>query len=60
MQLCHALECYDVTTEEGEEDSRKINILELEGHHKVVGPKVEVIDISKPLKAKKVKIRSEA
>jgi len=30
-KLCHALECYNVTTQEGEEYPRKINIFELEG-----------------------------
>ena len=37
-QLCHALECYNVTFEEEEEDPRIINIPEAEAHHEVEGP----------------------
>jgi len=36
-QLHHALECYNVTTEEEDEDPRNINIPEMEGHHEVEG-----------------------
>jgi len=49
-----------VTTKEGEDDPRKISIPESEGQHEVAGTKVEVPDISKPLKAKQVNIRLEA
>lgn len=59
-QLRHALECYNVTTKEGEEDPRNISIPKSEGHCKVIGPKVEVLDISKPLKTKKVNIGLDA
>lgn len=59
-QLCHALECYNVTTEEGEEDPRNINIPESEGQRKVAGPKVDMPGISKPLNTKQVNIGSEA
>jgi len=59
-QLCHALKCYNVTIEEGEEDPKNISIPKLEGQCEVVGPKVEVLDISKPLKTNKVNIGSEA
>ena len=58
-QLHHDLECYNVTTEEGEEDPRNIIIPELVGQCEVVGPEVEVPNISKPLKTKKVNIGSE-
>lgn len=34
-QLSHALECYNVTAEEEDEDPRKINIPETEGHCEV-------------------------
>ena len=36
-QLHHALECYNVTTKEEDEDPRNINIPEAEGHRKVDG-----------------------
>lgn len=49
-QLCHVLECYNVTIEEGEEGPRNIIIPESEGQHEVAGPKTEVPDISNPLK----------
>lgn len=52
MQLCHALECYNVTTEDGKEDPRNIHILDSEGQRKVEEPKVEIPDISYPLKTK--------
>lgn len=35
--LSRALEFYNVTTEEEEEDPRKINIPETKGHHEVQG-----------------------
>lgn len=56
----HALEWYNVTTKEGKEDPRNISIPESEGHCEVTGPKVEVPNISKPFKTKKVNIVSEA
>ena len=59
-QLCHALECYNVTTEEEDEDPRNINILEVEGHHEVVGPQIENPDITTPLKTRQVNIGTEA
>lgn len=37
-QLSHALECYNVTAEEEDNDPRKINIPETEGHHEVEVP----------------------
>ena len=52
LHLCHALKFYNVTTEEGEEDPRNINIHELEGHCEVTRPKAKDPDISKPLKTK--------
>ena len=51
-QLCHALECYNVTVEEEGEDLKNINIPEAEGHHEVGGLQVENPDISAPLKEK--------
>jgi len=58
-QLCHALECYNVVIEEDHEDSRNINIPEVEGHCKVKGPQIENSDIFAPLKIKKVNIGTE-
>lgn len=49
-----------MTTEDGEEDPRNIHIPEPEGKRKVKGPKVEIHDISEPLKTKRVNIGSEA
>jgi len=48
-----------VITEEEEEDSRNINILEVEGHREVEGPKIENPSISTPLKMKQVNICTE-
>lgn len=58
--MCHALEFYNVTIEEDEEDPRTINIPELEKQCEVVGPKAEVPNISQPLKTKQGNIGSEA
>ena len=50
------LECYNVTTEEEDEDPWKINIPEMEGHHKGQGPRIENTDITAPAKTKQVNI----
>lgn len=34
-QLCHALECYNVTAEGEDKDPRNINILDAKGHRAV-------------------------
>lgn len=60
MQLCHALECYNVTTDDGEEDPRNINIPKSEGHREVKGPKAQILNISEPLNTNEVNIGSEA
>jgi len=39
--LSHMLECYNITDEEEDEDPRKINIPETEGHRKVEGSNIE-------------------
>lgn len=57
--LQHALECYDVTTEEGNENPWHINIPELEGQREVRGPSVEILDISQPVRTKQVNIGSK-
>ena len=59
-QLHQALECYNVTINEGDEDPRNINSPESEGQHEVEGPKAEIHDISEPLKTKQVNIGLEA
>lgn len=52
------MECYNITTEE-EEDPRKIDIAKSEGHREVNGPKIEMPNLTKPLKTKNVNIGSE-
>jgi len=54
-QLCHTLEYCNVTTEEEEEYPMNINILEVEWHHEVECPPIEILDISAPLKNKESK-----
>jgi len=49
-QLRHALECYNVTVEEEEEDPRNINIIGTEGHCEVEGLQIENPDITASLK----------
>lgn len=53
------LECYNVSAEEEDEDPRKINIPEIEGHREVQGPQVENLDITAPVKTKQVNIGTE-
>lgn len=48
-----------MTIKESEEDPRNTGIPESKGQCKIVGPKVEVPDISKPLKTKQVNIGSK-
>lgn len=55
-QLCHALECYNVTAEGDSKDPININIPEVEGHREVEGLQVENPDITAPLKTKQVNI----
>jgi len=59
-QLSHALECYNVTAEDEDEDLRKINIPETECHHEVQGPQIENPNIIAPMKTKQVNIGTEA
>lgn len=58
-QLHHALEYYNVTTEEEDEDLKNINILETKGHCEVEGENIENHDITMPLKRKKLNIGIE-
>lgn len=55
-QLRHALECYNMTVEEEDEDPRNINIPEAKGHRKVEGLQMENHNITAPLKTKQVNI----
>ena len=59
VQLQYALECYKVTTEEGDEDLRNINISEFEGLREVVGCDVKIPDMSQSVKIKQLNIGSE-
>ena len=59
-QLRHALEFYNVTIEEEDEDLRNINIPKEEGHREVKGPQIDNPDITVPLKTKQVNIGTEA
>lgn len=52
-RFCYALECYNVTTKEDEEDPRNITIIETERQSEVEGSKVTNLDISEPLKLNK-------
>lgn len=52
------MECYNITAEE-DEDPSNIDIKELEGHHEVNDPEIEMLDMMKPLKTRKVNIGSE-
>ena len=58
--MSHALECYNVTMEEEDEDPRKINIPETKCHREVEGPRIKNPDIIVPLKMKQVNIGMEA
>ena len=58
-QLCHALECYNVTVEEEDEYMRNINIPKAKGHREVKGPQIYNPDITASLKTKKVNIGTE-
>jgi len=49
-----------VTAEEEDEDARKINIPEIEGHREVKGLQIENPNIIAPLKMKQVNIGTEA
>ena len=57
-QIENALDCYNLTADE-EEDPRNIDIIESKGYREVTGPELEIPDIMKPLKTKKVNIGSE-
>ena len=49
---------YNIIAEGEEEYSHNINIIETEGYREVTGTEIEILDITKPLKTKKVNIRS--
>lgn len=51
-RLSHTLECYNVTDEEEDEDPRKINIPEIDGHYEVKGLHIENHDITALLRMK--------
>jgi len=57
--MIHAMEFYNVTTKEEDEDPQKINIPETEGHCEVKGLQIENPAITVPLKTKQVNIGME-
>lgn len=59
-ELSHALECYNITMEEEDEDPRKIDIPETVGHCEVEGLQLENFDITEPLRTRQVNIGMEA
>lgn len=59
-QLSHVLECYKLTTDEEDEDPRKINISKIEGHCEVKGLQIENPNIISLLKTKQVNIGTVA
>ena len=58
-QLSHALECYNVTTKEEDEDPRKINLRETKGNCEVEGPQLDNPYITEMLKTRKLNIGTE-
>lgn len=59
-KLSCALECYNVTVEEEDKDTRKIDIPETEDQGEVQRPQIENPDITMPVKTKQVNIGIEA
>ena len=49
-QMQDIANCHNITIEECDEDPRNISILELEGERAVVGPPLQTVDVTKPLK----------
>ena len=58
-QLCNTLECYNMADEEGKGDPCCNNIPESEGKREVVGPDVQIPDVTQPVKMRQVNIGSE-
>jgi hypothetical protein len=50
--------CYNINVD-ADDDPRKVNIAEIEGHRDVEGPGIELQCIGKPIKIKKVNIGTE-
>ena len=59
-QLSRALECYNLTVEEEDEDPQNIKIPETEGHHELQGPQIENLEIIASSKMKQVNFGAEA
>jgi len=59
-QLCHLLEHYNMNYEGEDDDPWNINILETKGCCQIEGPQIENLDITTPLKTRKVNISTEA
>ena len=62
IQLEEALECYNFTSELGDEDEdpRNTNIPDSEGTRDVWGPQLEIPAITEPIKIKKINIGTDA
>jgi len=63
-QMEYALACYKLATDGGngesdEEDPRHLDIVETEGEREVQGLELQIPDVEKPLKTKKINIGSE-
>ena len=57
--MSYTLECYNVATEEEDEDPWKINIPKMEGHREVQRSQIENLDITASVKTKQVNIGME-
>ena len=60
VQMEHALECYNFTTGEEDDNPRNINIPESEGTRKIEGPQLDIPAITEHIKLKKINIGTEA
>jgi len=63
-EMDYALACYKLALEgdddeSDDEDPRYLDIAETEGEHAIQGPELQIPDVVKPLKIKKVNIGSE-
>ena len=59
-QMKNVVECYNFAIDEEEEDPHNVNIAESEGSRDVRGPEMELLEITKKVKIKKINIGIEA
>lgn len=62
--MSYSLACYKLAFDGGDGESdeeylRHLNIAETEGEHEIQGPELQIPDVAKPLKVKKVNIGSK-